>query len=585
MKKLKILSLFDGIGACQVALKNLGIEYDYFASEIDPYAIKVTQNNFPNTVQLGDVRGIEYCPEEEYGDILYYNKPLGNHNIYGTGDIKQEFYYEEDAEGITPLPLKFDLLCGGPPCQDISIAKKDRKGLDGERSGLFFEYVRILKEVKPKFFILENVASASKDVIKEMTSHLYGIEPIIINSALLTAQQRKRVYFVGALQKDGTYKKVEIEQPQDKNKTVWEILELDPNIKVENFDDFIQISEDRLSGLLGFYKTTKRLGHFNSGGQGDRVYSRFGKSVCLSANGGGRGAKCGLYLTKHNEIRKLTPIECERLQGFPEVKKSIDINFNEMQVIPNLINNYEVCLDHIKKSAGVVMKNHKSLKHVGSVENDNLAETALSVEKLSNIKHLQINKPVEIVVHINLEGSVQVSLNQEKLKLYVNFVENQKKYPLVQLTQVVAQQLVGILTMSGNEAQHGKEALLVNTPNFIRQENGKWFVEMCGQEIEEYVKGVVVNQISKTQNTTATILEAGQSSLSLDWIKTILPYFVLSVIDLSIPDKMLIKNLSKISIKVSQGYTFGISNTRRYQCLGNSFTVPVIEHILKTILK
>jgi DNA-cytosine methyltransferase len=318
MEKLTILSIFDGISACQVALKNLGIEYDYYASEIDPYAIKVTQANFPDTVQLGDVRGIEYCSEGEYGDRLYYNKPLKNHNIYGTSDIKIEEYYEEGEEGFDFLPLKFDLLCGGSPCQDLSIAKKDRKGLGGERSALFYEYVRILNEVKPKFFILENVASMSKESKNAITKELFDIEPILINSALVSAQQRKRFFWVGALQEDGTYKKIEIEQPQDKNKTVWEILELEPNIKVENFDDFTRISEDRVNGRLGFYKTTKRLGHFNSGGQGDRVYSRFGKSVCLSANGGGRGAKCGLYLTKYNEIRKLTPIECERLQGFPD---------------------------------------------------------------------------------------------------------------------------------------------------------------------------------------------------------------------------------------------------------------------------
>lgn len=301
----RILSLFDGVSACQVALKNLGIEYDYFASEIDPYAIKVTQANFPNTVQLGNVKDIAFSKMEIFDKFLMLKKRK-----------KILTLRTKKFECIRELEL-FDILCGGSPCQDISIAKKDRKGLEGERSGLFFEYVRILNEVKPKFFILENVASASKDVIKEMTSHLYGIEPIIINSALLTAQQRKRIYFVGALQSDGTYKKVEIEHPQDKNKTVWEILELDPNIKVENFDDFIQTSEDRVNGLLGFYKTTKRLGHFNSGGQGDRVYSRFGKSVCLSANGGGRGAKCGLYLTKRNEIRKLTVNECCKLQGFP----------------------------------------------------------------------------------------------------------------------------------------------------------------------------------------------------------------------------------------------------------------------------
>jgi DNA (cytosine-5)-methyltransferase 3A len=292
MTQYKILSCFDGISACQVALKNLGIEYDYYASEIDKYAISVTKNNFPNTIHLGDVKLI---------------------NGYDYKDV--------------------ELLCGGSPCQSFSIAGS-QKGFEDPRGELFWEYVRILNEVKPKFFIFENVNSM-KQRDKDIISKAFGFEPIVINSALLTAQQRKRLFYVGALQKDGTYKKVEIEQPQDKNKTVWEILELEPNIKVENFDDFTPISEDRVNGRFGFHKTTKRLGHFNSGGQGDRVYSRFGKSVCLSANGGGRGAKCGLYLTKYNEIRKLTPIECERLQGFPDGFTSEISNTRRYQCLGN----------------------------------------------------------------------------------------------------------------------------------------------------------------------------------------------------------------------------------------------------------
>ena len=120
---LKILSLFDGISALQVAVNNIGIkDYSYYASEIDKYAIKVTQSNYPNTIQLGDVKKIRFTE---------------SHNI--------------------------DILCGGFPCQDLSISKKNRKGLDGERSGLFYECVRILKETKPKFFIFENVASMPKD--------------------------------------------------------------------------------------------------------------------------------------------------------------------------------------------------------------------------------------------------------------------------------------------------------------------------------------------------------------------------------------------------------------------------------------
>ena len=205
MSQFKILSLFDGISALQVALNNIRIkDYEYYASEIDKYAIQVTQKNFPNTVQLGCVK-----------EIIPYK--LGLQKYISFQKDGKNYYFNQGN--------KFDLLCGGSPCQDLSIAKKDRKGLEGERSGLFFEYVRILNEVKPKFFILENVASMSKEVKDTITKELFGIEPIMINSALVSAQQRKRFFWVGTLQKDGTYKKVEIEQPQNKGILLKDILE------------------------------------------------------------------------------------------------------------------------------------------------------------------------------------------------------------------------------------------------------------------------------------------------------------------------------------------------------------------------
>jgi len=92
------------------------------------------------------------------------------------------------------IGIKFDLLIGGSPCQDLSTAKANGKGLEGEKSSLFFEYVRILKEVRPKYFLLENVASMKKADKDEIT-RIMGVEPILINSALVSAQNRKRLYW------------------------------------------------------------------------------------------------------------------------------------------------------------------------------------------------------------------------------------------------------------------------------------------------------------------------------------------------------------------------------------------------------
>jgi DNA-cytosine methyltransferase len=153
---MNILSLFDGMSCGQIALNKLGIKYDnYFASEIDKYAIQVTQKNYPNTIQIGSVT---------------------------------------DVKGVD-LP-KIDLLYGGSPCQDLSSSNvwTEKKGLNGAKSSLFWEFVRVLKEVKPKYFLLENVGSAKKEDVEIINREL-GVKGIKFNSKLVLPQNRNRVYW------------------------------------------------------------------------------------------------------------------------------------------------------------------------------------------------------------------------------------------------------------------------------------------------------------------------------------------------------------------------------------------------------
>lgn len=151
---MNVLSLFDGISCGQIALERAGIKVDnYYASEIKPIAIKVTQQHYPNTIQLGDVTQIK----------------------------------GEDLPEI-------DLLIGGSPCQDFSNANQIcRDGLQGSKSSLFYHYYRLLQECKPKYFLLENVRM--KKVERDAISKLLGVEPIYINSSLLSAQARPRLYW------------------------------------------------------------------------------------------------------------------------------------------------------------------------------------------------------------------------------------------------------------------------------------------------------------------------------------------------------------------------------------------------------
>ena len=172
---MNVLSLFDGMSCGQIALNKANIQYDnYFASEIDKNAIKVTQHHYPNTIQLGDVTKVEF---------------------------------------IAP---KIDLLIGGSPCQSFSSAG-NRNGFDG-KSGLFWEYVRVLNQVKPTYFLLENVVM--KKEWEDIITKELGVEPIKINSSLVSAQNRVRLYWTNI---------PGVGIPEDRGVTLNDVLEIDSN--------------------------------------------------------------------------------------------------------------------------------------------------------------------------------------------------------------------------------------------------------------------------------------------------------------------------------------------------------------------
>ena len=306
-EKINVLSLFDGISCGQIALEKLGIEVgNYFASEIDKHAIKVTQANYPNTKQLGSVI-----------------------------DVK-----------ANDLP-KIDLLIGGSPCQGFSFAGK-QLNFDDPRSKLFFEYVRLKNELNPKYFLLENVKM--KKEYQDIISSYLGVEPIIINSNLVSAQNRVRYYWTnipvkglpndrGVLLKDITedgLQSLGLAQRgrYDENGKVIQKYELNGT---EKSNAMTTVSKDTLlfipvdkhssnSGLFclgGVMKPTHKLWLDNGKllqrnfSQGNRVYSSNGKSATLNANSGGIGGKTGLYEIE-GVIRKLTRLECERLQTVPD---------------------------------------------------------------------------------------------------------------------------------------------------------------------------------------------------------------------------------------------------------------------------
>lgn len=314
---MRVLSLFDGISCGQVALERAGIPVEvYYASEIDKYAIQVTQKNYPNTIQLGDVTKIDFT------------KFIG----------------------------KIDLLIGGSPCQDLSIAGA-RKGLSGERSGLFYKFVEALEVIKPKYFLLENNVGMPRDAYEEI-SRLMGCYPIEINSALVSAQNRKRYYWTNIGDKNYNlfgFPTCAIPQPENKGLVIKDVLE-------QNVDEKYYLSDTRVKRFrqtpknknIGTVKLRKDsigqkdiiydinnkmgcltasdcksaklilVGYINTNSQGNRVYDIKGKGITLSTGGG--DTSTGLYLVcdkKKYRIRRLTPLEGERLQTLPDNYTSV----------------------------------------------------------------------------------------------------------------------------------------------------------------------------------------------------------------------------------------------------------------------
>lgn len=275
---MKVLSLFDGISCGRLALEraNLPVE-KYDAFEIDRYAIAVSQNNYPDIVQHGDV----------------FN-----------GNFKQFKGY--------------DLLLGGSPCTYWSVAKKERETTaDGEGFRLFMEYVRALEASECRYFLYENNFSIHQNIKDEISEKL-GVQPIMINSALLSAQNRKRCYWTNI---------PNVSQPQDKGILLADILESGVVWQDKSYCMTASYDGAIFSNTLKRKQRTMiaepvRIGHYGKGGQGQRIYSVYGKSVTLSANGGGQGAKTGLYKIDLPNgdyiIRKLTPVEAERLQTLPD---------------------------------------------------------------------------------------------------------------------------------------------------------------------------------------------------------------------------------------------------------------------------
>ena len=288
-KNITVLSLFDGISTGLLSLKELGYQPLYYASEISENAITVAMKNHPEIIQLGDVRGVEY---------------------------KNGYVYSKNEESPNKVSItrskvdKIDLLIGGSPCDDLSSQHQVREGLKGEQSSLFYEYVRLLKDTNPKYFLLENVKMMKED--EDEITKLLGVEPIRINSKLVSAQNRDRLYWTNI---------PNIKQPEDKGILLKDIVE-DGFVNrkksfciTESYSRMVSTPGQVRRYMMGFGQMVfhDKEEYFRIVGETDKDRIEFSKK--MRARRTGDGLIEG-YDTP--SARLLTPNEVETLQTLPK---------------------------------------------------------------------------------------------------------------------------------------------------------------------------------------------------------------------------------------------------------------------------
>jgi DNA-cytosine methyltransferase len=282
---MKVLSLFDGISGTQVALRNLGvIPTQYDAVEINKHSIAITQHNFPNTRQLGDIR---------------------------TAQV--DSYY--------------DLIVFGSPCTDLSIGKKGRQGLLGKQSSLFYEALGILGKTKYKHFMMENVASMSEGSRGEI-SDMLGVQPVEVNSNRFLPQSRRRLYWcnwtIPALPKPTTRR--------------FESLLFDSRMEHDDFW-YWHYSLSKAGKEYMDRQVKGGRNHWDFGHHSDTQYQ---DSACIISNFK-KGVPYNVLIDRRNEktnsygpwIRKFDPMECERLQGFPDDYTNVVAKTHRFEAIGN----------------------------------------------------------------------------------------------------------------------------------------------------------------------------------------------------------------------------------------------------------
>ena len=550
---IKVLSLFDGMSCGQIALDQLGIEVDtYYASEIDKYAIEITQKNFPETIQVGDITKLD---PKDFADV--------------------------------------DLIMGGSPCQGFSFAGK-QLAFDDPRSALFFEFIRMLKAIKPKYFLLENVRMKKEflDIISQQVSECYpeitfGIQPILINSSSVSAQSRQRYYWTNISN---------IKQPEERGIVLRDILETKPETFTAMSDKFVKRNGDR-DCMIDLNKekasNLSAMEYVKNGRQGDylacdssgkpkqvgnledikghdilkRVYSEDGKSPTITAHAG-KGTVPKIE-TKPKQVGKL--IEQVKVR-----KHEVDIP--KLQTC--ILDHYAKCGKNKKEIAKELNDKYSTVEHYFRKLGSNFfcipsEEHWPQLKKILGIETNKFDKQI-------MEFEFRDGVFETKQRVY----SDEGKSPTLthgsadKLIQVgVAADINGHDILKRVYSPEGKSPTLnacgggntepkVITGGAFRgrayDKDGKR-MDRDGSSVANKTKQMLELRKDDKSNAITTV---GKDSVVVD-------------------EELTWRKLTPLECErlqtVPDNYTEGVSNTQRYKMLGNGWTVEVIKHILSNM--
>lgn len=560
---LTVLSLFDGISAGQLALERAGIPVKtYYSSEIDKYAINVTQKNYPETIQLGD--------------IIKWR----NWNI----DFS-----------------KIDILLAGFPCQAWSVAGKQQGDKD-PRGELVHHLIGIMKKIQREnpdlIFLFENV-KMKKEFISYING-LFGYEPILINSSLLSAQNRERLYWTNIPR---------VKQPKDKVIFLKEIVfeKTNPDFDIES----LKVPIDKSFVILDKEVERGKVGYFRKDCQVNRVYYVHGKAVTLCGEAGGGAAKMGQYLfgchtpdwiekrqngqrfsigdksytltaqDKHGiltegYIRKLHPIECERLQTFPDgwTEKGVDIYYlNIIQLIKLVMNGDNEC-KNVKLRDVIAKYQTDPRDYATNITCDLLDMEQQNSAEITSIRQESV-KPQDAKIHnrLLLDYVYCIIKDYSELDLFSSKKERSKNVNIA-----IKHQLRKGCVINTIKITNGME---------IQNIQIKYGVESTNTDIKNLLENIESNTETSMKNLLISNCQVQILSIILTSINKIMTSEIFSdvvhqSIQLSINSSISLREnsleLELSNLKMEN--IMSISSSQRYKCLGNSWTVDVIAHIL-----